>query len=160
MEENITQENAFSAHQSNPLVVSPDMTLNLSETARWSKFFAILGFIFCGLIALVALGLFVGGEAFNTNPMYAQFGAVKNVIAVLYLVLGLLYYFPSRYLYNFASNLKFALSNHDQEALNYAMANQKSVYRFWGILTIILIALYIIIIVFAIGFAGFFASYR
>jgi len=130
----------------------------LKETARWAKFFAILGFIVCGLMLLG--GLFAGSlisAAFSTLGGAASSAGFMGggFITVIYIAFALLYFFPCLYLFNFASRMQVALRSNDQESLNQSFKNLKSCYRFFGILAIICIGLWVLTIIFAIiGFAG------
>jgi len=124
----------------------------LKETARWAKFFAILGFIFCGLMLLG--GLFAGSlisAAFSSlgNAGSAAFMG-GGFITVMYIGFAVLYFFPCLYLFNFASKMQVALRSNDQEFLNQSFKNLKSCYRFFGILAIICLGLWTLGIIFAI----------
>lgn len=119
----------------------------LKETAKWAKFLAIVGFVFCGLILLAAI--FAGSMMASTLGRLGTFGASGGVmISVIYILLGLVYFFPCLYLYNFASKMQTALRNNDQEQLNVSLRNLKSCYRFCGILLIIILGLYALIFIF------------
>jgi len=132
----------------------------LGETARWARFFAILGFIMCGLIVL--LGFFyttilaVFSRAGNGGVSPVETGGIVGVMggAMIFfcLLVAALYFFPCLYLYNFASRMQAALRANDQEKLTNAFKNLKSYFRYIGILTIIVLGLYLLI--FIIGGIG------
>jgi len=105
---------------------------------------AIAGFIFCGLIALLAIFLMFTPTLGLTSRFTASFG---YIVGAFYLLMALLYFFPSRYLYNFSDNISTALFNNDQDTLSTGFGNLKSNFKFWGILMICLIAFYILIVV-------------
>lgn len=68
------------------------------------------------------------------------------------MVLGsLLYFFPCLYLYRFSAQAKIAVEAEDQESLTSSMQNLKSMFKFMGILTIILISLYILGLLASLG---------
>jgi hypothetical protein len=55
-------------------------------------------------------------------------------------------------MYKFSSAAKLAVLYGSQEGLSEAMAKMKSIFKFWGILTIIFVSLYVLMIVlFSIG---------
>ena len=125
-----------------PLEFNDEAQTYLRETKQWAKFLAILGFIFIGLIVIVALGMSVIFPSTN----YANFPSV--MVAIIYLLLGVLYFFPVLYLYRFSSHMDKALTGKSLLDLNTAFKNLKSHYRFLGIFTIIILAFYILAIVF------------
>jgi len=114
----------------------------LKEAARWAKFLAILGFILCGFIVLIAL--FAGSimaTAFGTLGA-GRTGLIGGAgVSILYIAFSLLYFFPCLYLYNFASKMQVALRSNDQEFLNQSFKNLKSCYRFIGILMVVYLGL-------------------
>ncbi len=72
------------------------------------------------------------------------------IFGVVYIGMGLLYFFPTLYLFKFSKKLKIALSNKDNDALDTAFSNQKSLYKFYGIMMILVISLYVIFGLFAL----------
>lgn len=125
----------------------------LMETAKWGKFLAIVGFVGCGLIVLVAI--FAGSIFASLGGMPGRSGAgYGGFITLFYILFALLYFFPLYYLFNFSNKMMTAIRNNDQEALQSSFANQKSCYKFVGILTIVILALYILVIIFALVMAS------
>lgn len=126
------------------LAIDHESLSYLTETARWGKFLAIVGFVTCGLIAILSffIGTIMSSSAFavyNANGLGAAMGALLTIV---YLAIALLYFFPCLYLYRFSVRLKAALSGNDQVQLNQALKNQKSLFKFVGILTIIVLSFY------------------
>jgi len=128
----------------------------LGETARWAKFLAIVGFIFCGLLALFAL---FAGSIFSAAMRGFGGGGIAfgggAVLTVVYLLLALLYFFPCLYLFRFASKMQVALGNNDQQQLSESFKNLKSCYRFMGILMIIILGFYALVLIVTIIGAAF-----
>ncbi|HEY8398583.1 MAG TPA: DUF5362 family protein [Flavihumibacter sp.] len=115
----------------------------LQETAKWAKFLSILGFVLCGIMVLVGLGM---ATALNEVP--SMYGGVSSVLfSVIYIAMAALYFFPCLYLYRFAVNMKNALQANEPAQLQESFKNLKSTFRFVGILTIIVLALYALVIV-------------
>ena len=69
-----------------------------------------------------------------------------------YLLMALLYYFPTRYLYNFAVKMKLAIQNSQQNNLEDGFENLKSLFKFSGIFMIVILSIYGL--VFLIGLIG------
>lgn len=125
----------------------------LAEAAKWGRFLGIIGFIMCALLALTGLlagTIMASSFAQFDSELGATAGALGTGFTVLYVAIGLLYFFPSLYLFNFASKMRTALMNDDQVSLNTAFRNLKSCLKFWGILFIIILCLYAVILVFGI----------
>jgi hypothetical protein len=139
--ETVEQENR------NELVLEIQAEAYLRETRKWTKFFAILGFVFMGLGVLSSIGLFVASSIMSDYTEVPMGG-----IAVLYLILIGVYFFPMYYLLQFSNKAKEALISRSSQTLTEAMKYIKSHYKFVGIMTIVMLALYPIIIISAIAF--------
>jgi len=152
MEEN--QSQLFS------LTIDPVIKSHLSETARWGKFLSILGFIMCVLI--VVLGVFFGTffstimnrteEPYN-SPINS--GSLGAMMAVIYIIIAVVYFFPCLFLYRFSTKMKAALNSNDQAYLSLSFQNLKSLFRYVGVITVIVLGIYLIIFLFAILGAAF-----
>ena len=130
---------------------------HLAEAAKWAKFLAIVGFVMCGLI--IVLSFFIGSLFSTSMSRYgdsAAFGSGFGIImTIVYLSFGVLYFFPCLFLFRFANNMIVALNSNEQITLNRSFQNLKIMFRYVGILTIIVLALYIIAFVFGILGAAF-----
>ena len=126
---------------------------NLVEAAKWAKFIAIIGFIGTGFMVIV--GLFFGTIMGMVNRLEGTETAalpsfVGAVVAVVYILLALLYFFPLKYLYDFSSKVKRAIEITDQNLFSEAILKLKSHYKYIGILMIVMICLYILGIIISI----------
>jgi hypothetical protein len=126
---------------------------HLSETAKWGKFLAVVGMVFCILFILLGLffSLLIGSFGNSYGSTYAFFGPALGIV---YILIALLYFFPCLYLLRFSNKMKAALNTDDQVMLNDAFNNHRKLYKFVGILTIIVIGLYVVLI--ALGGLGSF----
>ena len=123
----------------------------LSETAKWAKFLAVVGFVLTGLIVLMAI--FAGSiisSLLKTGDAAAVAAISSGAISVMYLIAAAIYFFMSLYLYRFAVNMKIALSSVSQENLNSSFQNLKSVYKIMGIITIIYLAMIALVFIYTI----------
>jgi hypothetical protein len=129
---------------SNDLQVSPHAQSYLTETAKWGKFLAIMGFIFCGFMIVVAFFI----PVFLTqlppyNTMTSEFSSVMKVgMTIVYLLLALLFFFPCFYLYKFSIKMHSAVKVVSQENFDESLMNLKSMFKFYGIFTIIILSFY------------------
>ena len=134
------------------LTISNTAINDLSKTGKWTKFLSIIGFIFSGLI--VIMGLFSGSimSSIPNGQISNMFNGMGIIAGGMYILMGLLYFFPSWYLFKFSQKIKKALStqNNNDLNLNAAFNNQKSFYKFWGILTIISIGIYVLLFLIAL----------
>ena len=124
----------------------------LKETAKWTKFLAILGFVGIGLMVLGSLVMLFAPSSLMSNGDF-PFGG-KIFMMLLYLAFAVLYYFPISYLYQFSENTKKAIENNDNNAIRDAFEFLKSHYKVMGILTIILLSFYAIMIFIGLIGAG------
>ncbi|MFM9984333.1 MAG: DUF5362 family protein [Flavobacteriales bacterium] len=116
----------------------------LLETAKWAKFLSIVGFVFIGLIVLGALFVGAAGSAFG------GIGAMGGgLIAFIYILIAVLYFFPIFYLFKASVALKEGLLANDEGALTNGFENLKSHYKFVGILTIVILSFYVLVLLIA-----------
>ena len=146
MEDNLHVENGEN------LVIDWRSKEFLKETAKWTKFLAILGFVGIGLMVLGSLVMLFAPSSLMSNGDF-PFGG-KIFMMLLYLAFAVLYYFPISYLYQFSENTKKAIENNDNNAIRDAFEFLNSHYKFMGILTIILLAFYAIMIFIGLIGAG------
>lgn len=131
--------------------------MHLSEAARWARFLAIVGFVVCGLVVL--LGIFAGSilssmmERYGGNE-FRESGTrgFTGVISFIYICMAVLYFIPCLFLFRFANHMKAALVTDQQETLNNSFQNLKAMFRFVGILTIIILSIYALVLL--VGIAG------
>lgn len=124
----------------------------LMQTAKWSKFLSIVGFIVAGLMSVS--GFFmksIFSSMANITEDYRTLGSMGGwVVAAMYFVFGIVYAIPNYYRLVFANKTKIALEANDQLLLTQAFAKLKAYNKFWGILTIVIIALYGILFIIGI----------
>jgi hypothetical protein len=122
-------------------------TAYLGEAAKWAKFLAIMGFIFCAFMLIAALfaGSMMSAMISSAGANFGMFGS--GFITILYLFGAALYFFPCLFLFRFASQMQDAIRNHEQNKLHGSFKNLKSCFRFLGILTIVVIAIYILLFI-------------
>jgi hypothetical protein len=120
-------------------------TVYLRDAARWARFLAIAGFVFCALFVVVAiLSMTVLSSLFNSMGASGVAGIGGGVIAVVYIGIAVLDFFPCLYLYKFAARMQVALNSNDQEQLNSSFLNMRAFYRFVGVLMIIALGFWLL----------------
>ncbi|SRR5258705_1841593 len=131
------------------LNIDSNSQFHLTEGAKWAKFLAIVGFVMCGLIALI--GIFAGSILATFSNRSSEFGNDQAYTtglgvgaAIVYVGIAVLCFFPYLFLYRYADKMKKALATNDQDVLNSSFQNLKIMFRYVGILTIIMLAFYLI----------------
>lgn len=119
----------------------------LRETGRWAKFLSILGFVFIGLMVVLAL---FSGAIFSALGTQAGMPLSGAVLGGIYIGFAILYFFPVYYLFQFSQKVKQAIAHQSSELLEQSLENLKSHYKFVGIMMAIIIGLYAIGILFAL----------
>ena len=122
--------------QPSNLTINLDSRNFLSNTARWGKFLAIVGFVFVGLMVLLGLAAMSMGSSIGVGLVSGA------LVSVFYLLFGLLYLLPVLYLYKFSSKMRIGLDSMDEGVIADSFRNLKSLFKFMGVLTIIMLGFY------------------
>jgi hypothetical protein len=131
------------------LKVDPETKGHLMETARWSRFLAILGYIMLGILIIFGIGMASAKSLLSQMP--GGFGeSFGMIMMVVYIALALLYFFPTYFLFKSGRLLKSAIQTNNQEQFNLGLSYQRRMFKFIGIVMIVILALYGLVILFAI----------
>lgn len=148
-------ENPYSASIADPSVhsqgqVTPAMIQALQGTKPWVRFCSILGFIFTGLIMMGAVSMIFFGSLMSGSMSETEvgmpFAGFSILMSAVYILLGLLYLFPSIKLWKFGSRIVDLIGSQSTQDLEAALDAQRSFWKLVGILLAVFIGLYIIII--------------
>ena len=127
---------------------------SLRTSAKWSMFFAIMGFIGIGFMILAAIAMTSVMSMMPSSPMN-PLGNIKGFLAGIYFLMAIIYTPPVYYLYKYASDMKSALIQSSSDNVGIALSYLKSHHKFLGISIIVFISLYF---VFIIGIIAVFAT--
>jgi hypothetical protein len=131
------------------LKITDTVKAHLLETARWAKFLATISIILMVIGSIIFIGsLVVGASTLNSG------GAEFVMMSFVYIVIILLYIYPIIALYRFATYTKRAFAHGNQGELEKALWYQRNLFKFLGIITIIVLVLYGITIAIVIGFTA------
>jgi hypothetical protein len=139
--------------QTGGAALNDTMLRSLREAAPWLRFIGILGYICCALMAAVGLiggimMLAVSGLAEEFASLPGGFGgATAGAFALLYVVMGGVYFFPARFAYTFGDKIRCYLLSNNERDLETAFKNNKSLWKFYGILCIICLAFLPLVII-------------
>jgi hypothetical protein len=135
----------------NDLQVTSSAQNFLSDAARWGKFLSIIGFIFCGFMAILAF--FIPTLIMSLPPYNSMASGFSSGIAagitILYLLLALLFFFPCWYLFKFSVKMQISLNSMSQENFEESLKNLKSMFKFYGVCTIIMLSIYALVFLIA-----------
>lgn len=131
------------AQGSSGLEISTNSKQYLIETSKWGLFFTVLGFIMIGLICLAAI-VMIGLSSTVGQSMQL------SIMGVAYLIFGVLYIIPVIYMMKFSNNMKKGLEMGTSSEIEEGFKNLKALFRFTGILSIVVIGLYILGILVAV----------
>ncbi|MGB8192258.1 MAG: hypothetical protein WCF67_10080 [Chitinophagaceae bacterium] len=125
------------------LHIDPQSQTYLSDTIKWAKFLAIVGFVVIFLI--FGLGVYSMYQVSRlSNDFGSSYSSSLTIITMgVYLLLAALAFFPSFFLLRFATRMQAALRDNDQENLIDSFRNLRACYRFLGILAILFVCLWI-----------------
>ncbi|MCB0534072.1 MAG: hypothetical protein H6574_05275 [Lewinellaceae bacterium] len=135
--EYLDQDFQSSASQLQP---TREIRENWRITARWGNFLAIIGFVFIGFGLLAAFSLStvinmmsaMGGS----NPALELLGSMGGWLAVVVLIGLAVQFMIVLFQYRFAKNLKIAVMQTDQTALEEAWLQFRNLFRWYGIMII------------------------
>ncbi|NOY23910.1 MAG: hypothetical protein GXO70_10435 [Acidobacteria bacterium] len=135
-----------------PPVITGAMIESVKGIGPWTRFLSVMGFISVGLMIIAAAGmlgisLFAGGLGGNTPA------GMIIAISALYVIIAILYIFPSLYLWNTAGAVVRMKKGDIVGGMETALAKQKSFWKFIGIMMIVLLVMYpvFIIVIVALG---------
>ncbi len=136
-------------------VATPAMVRYLDQTRPWVLFLSILTFLSTALMAVLsAASCVVAGvnAASGGGDLKAQSIAVGGVVGFLYLVMAVANVPPGLYLYRYAGAIARLKTSRSAADLEEVLKQQRSFWRFVGILTIAAVLLSLIVMALAVVF--------
>jgi hypothetical protein len=136
--------------------VSPAIVGLLAQTRPWVKLMSVLAFVGLGFGVLGLLLAAVVSRAKGHGG-----AGVKEAVVVAWFStpLLLLYVPPAVFLWRYAEGIRGVVQGGGPRALEYALRNQKSFWKFVGILALVGIVAYAVLIVGSLG-VGFLIGAR
>jgi hypothetical protein len=131
------------------LVLTLEAQGYLRETGKWATFLGIVGFVLTAFILLGAL--FVGtimSLMTRLQPAAMPYpAAVGGLLSFVYILVAVFYFFFSLYLFQFGSRIKKGILFNNPIEVGSALGKLKSFFKMWGITTIVILALYALMII-------------
>jgi hypothetical protein len=126
---------------SESIIVSESMLESLQATRPWVKFLAILGFIFAGFMVVGGLFMLVAFSFIPPTPGLPHF--FGPVFGILYIIMAIFFYvLPCLYLLRYGSAIT-RIPESGQAAMEEALRQQKTFWKYLGIFAIVVLALYV-----------------
>ena len=135
-----------------PIAINEEIKNYLYETAKWGKILAIIAFVGIGFI--IILGIFLGAGYSFMSGINAGLDRVPGAsmgLAIFYIIIGLLYLFPTAYLYQFSNNIKQGIDHNSELQVTEAFGQLKSLFKFYGIYILVIAILYVLIMIMIIA---------
>lgn len=133
------------------LAFDQDTRTNLLETAKWARFISIVAFIFlCILFIAVIFMATYNASNINAEGDSAFLTGYGIGMALVYILLMLIWFFPVLFLFRFSKKINTAVAGNDQAALNASFHNLKACFRYVGIITLVILAIYALAILFTL----------
>lgn len=135
---------------------------NLREIAKWTKILSTLGLIGIGIYILGAIFLLIGFSVAGASAGIPGMQAATIIPTFIFLIIFLcIYILPILWMYRFSKHLKQAIISKDSVQLSTAIDFLKKHYKFIGIFTVIVLAIYALFIIgaFIVGIVAGFSSY-
>ncbi|GMO32010.1 MAG: hypothetical protein Ta2F_07830 [Termitinemataceae bacterium] len=151
--------------------------LYLKDASPWMRFIAIMGFIGCGLMIVLGLAAVISGsevesgvkeisgiageisDGSNSNLFLSFIEVFSGLAGLIYLASAVLYFFPALFTWKTGIKIRNFTQSNSPAELENAFRNNKSFWKFNGILLIVCIALIpvtliVLVIVAASGLTG------
>lgn len=146
------QASSHSAHGA----ISQGVADQLAGTKPWVRFISVLMFVGAGLMLLGALIMLVAGGAMAASGKAGAMSAgMMSGMSILYGVMSLIYIYPAVKLWKYASHIGGLLISGSMLDLEAALGQQRSFWKFMGIMIIVCFVLYFVAIIAVVAFGGF-----
>jgi len=137
--------NEIGSNQEHTLITTAIVT-SFKSSYPLLRFIGILSFVCCGINILLGIGTLISGVyildmfdhgtnigVLGNEPAYTPvwLSGISSIIG------GVIYFFPALFVYNFGTKLRDFSQTNSMPSLNLAFKNNKSLWKFVGILCII-----------------------
>ena len=122
------------------------MLIHLKGAAPWLRFLGILGFISAALVVILGvLYIIIFLNWSNLIGYYDIFPSATRLlggqVAVVFLMVSVLVFIPALFTYRYGSKVHRYLKSGSNADLEAAFKNNKALWKFWGISSIVYLAL-------------------
>ena len=133
--------------QSSGVSITETILQYLYEASPWLRFVGIIGYIGSGITVLFGI-IFAFSTALASSFLGDELGIFPSwIFVLLYIPFGVILFFPAHFTFNFGRKLRNYQFSSSIEDLELAFKNNKSLWKFNGIITIIYLAIIPLVIV-------------
>ena len=118
----------------------------LISISKWMKFFFVLTLIGIVFMALMSIILLIAGPAFSDLDSMAMMKFPMRVTGLVYLVVSALYVPMAIYIKRIFTAAETAAFSNDNDAVVEYLKNNKSLCKFYGILTIVMLGFCLLVL--------------
>lgn len=134
------EKQVSSFEQMNQLQITEEGTKSFKSISKWATFLSILGFVYTGFIGLMGLVFLIVFPLIG-DDLGTPIPAPMNYFGIFYIIIAVIYFFPVLYLFRFSDKTKSAFLHGDQEIFDGAIDNLKKMFKFMGIVTIVMLSI-------------------
>ena len=148
------------ASNSGNSAVSAGVLQQLAGTKPWVRFMSVLMFVGAGFMVIGGVVMvFAGAVIFKNSSSVGSPAAMGAGIGIAYLIFSMLYIYPALKLWKYASGIAALLASGSIMDLENALDQQRSFWKFIGVMMLAILVLYALIAVIAI-IGGVFVSMK
>lgn len=125
----------------------------LISISKWMKFFFIMAIISVSLTMMAGLAIIASASIISDMPDIPDFPVA--IVGAIYMAVGALNLVPAIYMNRISKAAERTVESDDNNAMLDFLKNNKSLWKFLGILTIVMIGFSILILPIIFLFAGF-----
>lgn len=125
----------------------------LISISKWMKFFFIMAIISVSLIMMAGLAIIASASIISDMPDIPDFPVA--IVGAIYMAVGALNLVPAIYMNRISKAAERTVESNDNSAMLDFLKNNKSLWKFLGILTIVMIGFSILILPIIFLFASF-----
>lgn len=129
-----------------------EMEQYVHSTGRWYKFFAIVGIVGAAFMLMAGVMMILAGSLFTDALSEAGYPFPAWILGIVYLACTAIEVFVIIFLFRAARAAREATGFNNNEAAVRFMRYTKKFWKFYGIVTIVMLALCIVAIPVAVGF--------
>jgi hypothetical protein len=122
-------------------VLTEPMLSYLRGASPWLRFIGVLTYIGSCFMVAAGLVIIVISPDLSGGLSFLAFFNLSGGLGLIYIIAGVLVFFPARFTYNFGAKIRTYLQNNVERELELAFKNNKALWKFYGILAIVYLAL-------------------
>lgn len=126
--------------------IPPAILKHLKQTKPWVRFIAIAAFAGTGILFLIGLFLILGAGVLSSLSREALGGLPLGLVGLVYSAMACLHFFPALYLNRYADGIRKILAGDEIAGLEEALRNQKSFWRFAGLMLLFSLSLLLVVL--------------